>query len=52
MKKPVKSKIHIVKSHNETLYLLKSPANAKRLLDSLEKYEKGLDQEKRLIDKK
>lgn len=37
-------------SMQETFYLLKSPANAKRLLDSLEEYKKGLGQEKNLIE--
>jgi hypothetical protein len=50
MKKPLKNKIQVKKSHNETLFLLKSPANAKRLLTALEKYKKGLGQEKALIE--
>lgn len=37
-------------SMQETFYLLKSPVNAKRLLDGLEEYEKGLGQEKILIE--
>ncbi|MGI4803450.1 MAG: hypothetical protein ACRYFL_01665 [Janthinobacterium lividum] len=49
MKKPIKSKIRVEKSHNETLSLLKSKANAKRLLEGLEEYKKGLGQEKTLI---
>ncbi len=36
-------------SMQETFYLLKSPANAKRLLNSLEDYKNGLGQEKSLI---
>ncbi len=38
------------KPSKETLYLLKSPANVKRLRASLEQYEKGLGQEKTLIE--
>lgn len=38
------------KPSKETLYLLKSPANAKRLLESLEQYKKGLGEEKSLIE--
>ncbi|MEX8549217.1 MAG: hypothetical protein V5804_16575 [Mucilaginibacter sp.] len=40
------------KPHKETLYLLKSPVNAKRLLDSLKEYEKGLGQERNLIEER
>ena len=37
-------------SMEETFYLLKSPANAARLLKSIEDYEKGFGQEKSLIE--
>ncbi|WP_419801928.1 hypothetical protein [Mucilaginibacter sp.] len=51
MKKALTDKKKIIKSHMETLYLLKSSANAKRLLESLEEYKKGLGQEKSLIER-
>ena len=50
MKKPIKNKIQIEKSHDETFYLLKSKANAKRLLTALEEHEKGLGHKKTLIE--
>ena len=34
----------------ETAYLLRSPANAKRLMDSVTELESGLGQEKELIE--
>lgn len=37
-------------SMQETLYLLKSPKNAARLLKGLEDYEKGLGQERNIIE--
>ena len=37
-------------SMEETFYLLKSPNNAARLLKSIEDYEKGLGQERSLIE--
>ncbi|BAU52080.1 type II toxin-antitoxin system Phd/YefM family antitoxin [Mucilaginibacter gotjawali] len=37
-------------SMEETFYLLKSPANASRLLQGIEAYEKGLGKERRLIE--
>ncbi|MDQ3534285.1 MAG: type II toxin-antitoxin system prevent-host-death family antitoxin [Bacteroidota bacterium] len=37
-------------SIQETLYLLKSPKNAARLLNGLEEYEKGLGQERNIIE--
>ena len=37
-------------SMEETFYLLKSPANAARLLKSMEDYETGLGQERGLIE--
>jgi antitoxin YefM len=37
-------------SMEETLYLLKSPANASRLLSSIEEYQKGLGKEQSLIE--
>ena len=37
-------------SMEETFYLLKSPANASRLLRGIEAYEKGLGKERSLIE--
>jgi antitoxin YefM len=37
-------------SMEETFYLLKSPKNAQRLLESLEEYEKGMMTERKLIE--
>ena len=37
-------------SIEETFYLIKSPANATRLLQSIEDYKNGLGQERRLIE--
>jgi antitoxin YefM len=37
-------------SIQETFHLIKSPNNAARLLKGLEEYEKGLGQEKKLIE--
>ena len=37
-------------SMEETFYLLKSPVNAARLLKSIEDHEKGLGQERTLIE--
>ena len=37
-------------SMEETFYLLKSPKNAQRLLESLEEYEKGMMKERKLIE--
>jgi antitoxin YefM len=37
-------------SMEETFYLLKSPKNAERLLQGIEEYEKGLGQERKLIE--
>lgn len=37
-------------SMEETFYLLKSPANAARLLQSIEDYKNGLGQERSLIE--
>ena len=37
-------------SMEETFYLLKSPNNAARLLNGIQDYEKGLGQEKSLIE--
>jgi len=37
-------------SMEETFYLLRSPANASRLLKGIEDYEKGRGQERRLIE--
>ncbi len=34
----------------ETSYLLRSPANARRLKESLESFEKGLGTERKLVD--
>jgi antitoxin YefM len=37
-------------SMEETFYLLKSPANASRLIKGIEDYEKGLTKERNLIE--
>jgi antitoxin YefM len=37
-------------SMQETFYLLQSPKNAARLLSGIEEYEKGLGEEKKLIE--
>lgn len=37
-------------SMEETFYLLKSPTNASRLLKGISDYEKGLGQERKLIE--
>lgn len=37
-------------SMQETLHLLKSPKNAERLLKGIHEYEKGLGQERKLIE--
>ena len=37
-------------SMEDTFYLLKNPANASRLLKGIDEYEKGLGEEKNLID--
>jgi antitoxin YefM len=37
-------------SMEETFYLLKSPANASRLLKGIEDYEKGLAKERNLVE--
>ncbi|NVM64555.1 antitoxin YefM [Mucilaginibacter sp. SG538B] len=37
-------------SMEETFYLLKSPKNAERLLHGIQEYEKGLGQERKLIE--
>jgi antitoxin YefM len=37
-------------SMEETFYLMKSPKNAQRLLESLEEYEKGMMRERKLIE--
>lgn len=37
-------------SMQETFYLLKSPKNAARLLEGIDEYEKGLGNEKSLIE--
>jgi len=37
-------------SMEETFYLLKSPANVSRLLQGIEDYEKGLGQERSLVE--
>ena len=57
IEKPANAEVVVViskadyESIKETFYLIKSPANATRLLQSIEDYKNGLGQERRLIEK-
>lgn len=49
----VKNIVMVLRADNnmqETFYLLKSPKNATRLLESIEEYKSGKDQERTLIE--